>query len=245
MIDMLNHLVGGGYGFASTDSTNRSSKQWDTASLSLTANADLARLSRHHASLVRSGKITSTTPIYAVGMSRGAGFASVFAQAFKNAGYPVAAIAPSHGQIPASVRTSGGLTLPALFALGANDQVVDNTQVVRQVAELQRRGVPAEVFIEPETNLQSSRFLRVPGLDGPTANRIFSTLVDAGLWDATGRRLVSIATIDSTLPTLTYPQSVTGDQKQMLFDEIHVVLAVHQYSATYATQTVTFFDAHR
>jgi poly(3-hydroxybutyrate) depolymerase len=92
-VDMLNHLVAAGYGFVSTDSTNRTSKQWDTGSLSLTANPDLARLSRLHAHLVSTGAITTTTPIYAIGMSRGAGFASVFAQAFRDAGYPVAAIA--------------------------------------------------------------------------------------------------------------------------------------------------------
>jgi hypothetical protein len=31
----------------------------------------------------------------------------------------------------------------------------------------------------------------------------------------------------------------------MVRDEVDVVLAVHQYSATYASQTVAFFDAHR
>jgi hypothetical protein len=244
-IDTLNHLTRAGYGFVSTESTNRSSKQWDTGSLSLTGNPDLARLSRLHAQLVSSGAITSSTPIYAVGMSRGAGFASVFAQGFENAGHPVAAIAPSHGPIPIAVRASGGLTVPASFSLGANDQVVDNNQVVAEVHELQRRGVPAEIFIEAETNLSPVRFLRVPGIDGDTANATFSTLIDAGLWSSEGRRLVSIAKVSSTLPTLHYPSSVTGGQREMLFDEINVVMATHQYSATYAAQTVSFFDAHR
>ena len=105
---------------AATNSTNRDTKQWDTSSLSLTTNPDLARLTRLWASLRADGSVTDQTPIYAIGMSRGAGFASVFAQAFENAGSHVAAIAPSHGQIPASVRLSGGLTVPAFFTLGAN-----------------------------------------------------------------------------------------------------------------------------
>ena len=103
-------------------------------------------------------------------MSRGAGFASVFAQAFETAGYPVAAIAPSHGQIPASVR-SGGLTVPGFFTLGANDPVVDNDRVVAQVEDVVAAGVAATYSIEPGTALQASRFLRVPGVDGSTARR--------------------------------------------------------------------------
>ncbi len=244
-VDMLNHLVADGYGFVSTESTNRTTKQWNTQNLSLTSNADLARLSRLYASFVSTGQITSQTPIYAIGMSDGAGFASTFAQAFKNAGYPVAAIAPAHGQIPAAVRNSGGLDVPALFTLGANDTTVDNAQIERQVAELAGRGIPTQIFVEPETNLQIARLLRVPGITSTDANAIFTAGVNAGLWNATGHRLVSIDTEESALNTLPYPASVTIQEEASVRDEIDVVLAVHKYSATYAPQTVAFFDAHR
>jgi dienelactone hydrolase len=243
-VDMLDHLTAAGYGFVSTESTDRDSKQWDTSSLSLTTNPDLARLARLYASLQSRHLITSTTPIYAIGMSRGAGFASVFAQAFENAGYPVAAIAPSHGPIPFVVRATGGLTVPSFFALGANDPIVDNDQVVAQVEAVAARGVPASVTIEPEHALQATRFLRVPGIDGATANAIFSTLVDAGLWDSAGHRRARIATVESKLSTLTYPSNVTAHEKVQLRGEIDVVMAVHEYSAAYAVQTVTFFDTH-
>jgi poly(3-hydroxybutyrate) depolymerase len=243
-VDMLNHLTDAGYGFVSTESTDRNDKQWNTSSLSLTANADLARLARLYSSMKVSETITAGTPIYAVGMSRGAGFSSVFAQAFKNAGYPVAAIAPSHGQIPPSVRANGGLTVPAFFALGANDPIVDNDQVVGQVEDVIARGVPASYVIEPEHTLDASRFLRVSGIDLPTANAIFQVFVNAGLWNSTGHRLVSIPAVQAELPSLTYPANVNGVQKQLLRDEVNVVLAVHEYSATYALQTVAFFDAH-
>lgn len=245
-VDMLNQLTKAGYGFVATESTNRDTKQWNTSSLSLTANADLARLARLRSSLVTSGAITSTTPTFAIGMSRGAGFTSVFAQAFENAGYPVGAIAPSHGQIPLSVRTtSTGLTVPAFFALGANDPVVDNDNVIAQVANQKTRGILTECTIEPETDLTTARLLRVSGIDNAKANTIFSAFVGAGLWDADGHRLVSISEIESTLPTLANTANLTTDQKLAVQAEIGVVLATHQYSATYARQTVAFFDAHR
>jgi dienelactone hydrolase len=244
-VDMLNHLTAAGYGFVATESTDRSTKRWDTSSLSLSTNPDLARLVRLYASLDAVRNSTHRVPIYAIGMSRGAGFASVFAQAFENAGCPVGAIAPSHGQIPPSVRTAGGLTVPAFFALGANDQFVDNDRVVAQVVDVAARGVDASATIEPEADLHAARFLRVPGIDSATADAIFSTLVDAGLWSSAGRRLASIPTVEATLPSLSYPGNVTTDQKQLLRDQVHVVLAVHEYSATFASRTVALFDAHR
>jgi hypothetical protein len=243
-VDMLNHLVAAGYGFVSTESTDRTTKQWNTSSLSLTTNPDLARLSRLWASLKTSGSVTDQTPVYAIGMSRGAGFASVFAQAFKNAGYHVAAIAPSHGQIPMSVRLNGGLTVPAFFTLGANDETVDNNQTVAQVADLVAHGVAARCIIEPETNLNAWRFVRVPGVDSPTANAIFAALVNARLFDASGHRVVSVDAVEAALPSVVLPANVTNAQKRMVQDEVAVVTAVHQYSATYAAQTVTFFGAH-
>jgi dienelactone hydrolase len=244
-VDMLNHLTARGYGFVSTNSTNRTTKQWDNGNLSLSSNPDLARLARLHASMVSAGRITDQTPIYAIGMSQGAGFASVFAQAFDNAGYPVAAIAPSHGPIPFAVRYSGGLKVPALFALGENDPVVNNVQIAAQVAQVAQSGVPTELHIEAETLLRPARFLRVPGIDSATADAIFAAAVNAGLYDSAGHRLVSISAVEAALPGLPLPASVTADQKRMLVDETEVVLAVHVYSATYATQTVAFFDAHR
>ncbi len=85
----------------------------------------------------------------------------------------------------------------------------------------------------------------MPGIDQPTADAIFATLTTAGLWNNAGQRLKSIDSVQAALPTLHYPANVNSDEKQMLFDEINVVLAVHQYSATYAKQTTQFFDAHR
>jgi dienelactone hydrolase len=244
-VDMLNHLEAAGYGFVSTDSTDRTTAQWDTSSLSLTANPDLARLAALHASLIASGRITATTPIEAIGMSRGAAFAAVFARAFHDAGYPVAAIAPSHGPIPASVRTTGGLPVPIFTALGANDPTIDDAQVVRQIAAVQAQGVPAQVTIEPETLLTSARFLRVDGVDVDTANAIYDALVDAGLWDRTGHRLVSIDAVEAALPGIAASLPLTADERRGVDDEIEVLMAVHQYSATYASQTVAWFDAHR
>jgi hypothetical protein len=137
------------------------------------------------------------------------------------------------------------LKVPALFALGANDTVVDDQHVEVQVALLAASGVPTALYVEPETALTATRFLRVPGIDTTTANAIVAPAVSAGLYDAAGHRLVGPAAVDAGFPPLTLPASVTADQRKSLAEEIDVVMAVHVYSATYATQTADFFDAHR
>jgi poly(3-hydroxybutyrate) depolymerase len=244
-VDMLNHLVLDGYGFVSTESTDRTERRWNNVDLSLTGNLDLARLQRLYLSMIADGRMTSATPIYAIGMSEGAGFASVFARSFKDAGYPVAAIAPSHGPIPVAVRNRGGLTVPAIFALGANDPIVNNSAVINQVFQVGQTGVPVAAYVEPETALTSARLLRVPGIDGATAGAIVAALVSAGLYDASGHRVASTGAVDAALPTLALPASVSADQRKMIIDEVEVVMAVHNYSATYWSQTIAFFDAHR
>ncbi len=77
--------------------------------------------------------------------------------------------------------TSTGLTVPAFFALGANDPVVDNDNVIAQVANQKTRGILTECTIEPETDLTTARLLRVSGIDNAKANTIFSAFVGAGL----------------------------------------------------------------
>ena len=71
-----------------------------------------------------------------------------------------------------------------------------------------------------------------------------TAFVNAGLWNSAGHLLVSIPAVQAALPSLTYPANVNSVQKQLLRDQVNVVLAVHEYSATYALQTVAFFDAH-
>jgi dienelactone hydrolase len=243
-VAMLNVLTARGYGFVATESTDRIQKRWNNTNLSMVTNPDLARLARLHAQLVDTTAVDSDTPLFAVGMSRGAGFSSVFAKAFSDAGYPVAAIAPSHGQVPLVVRAAGGLETPAFFALGANDTVVDNDEVAAQVADLDAAGVPVELRVEPEIALRPSRLQRVDGVDGAEARAVFDALVAEGLYTAAGIRLQPINTVLAAAPGIAMPASITTAQRRDLLDQLNVVLAVHEFSATYAAETADFFTAH-
>ncbi|MBN1527445.1 MAG: hypothetical protein JW895_00170, partial [Thermoleophilaceae bacterium] len=89
-VDVLNRLIGQGYGFVSTSSTERTGdRRWDVSNASLTSNPDLARLGRLYTHLVNTTPVAATTPLVGIGMSNGARFVTLWGQSWKNAGHPV------------------------------------------------------------------------------------------------------------------------------------------------------------
>src|SRR6476660_9810072 len=76
-VDVLNTLTSRGYGFISTDSTERTgAKQWDVGHATTALNADLPRLERLQDHVVATTSVTPTTPLFGIGMSNGSSFIS-------------------------------------------------------------------------------------------------------------------------------------------------------------------------
>jgi len=242
-VDLLNTLTGRGYAFVATDSTDRVDRQWATGSRSLTDNADLARLARLHAHLVATTSVGETTPIMAAGMSNGAAFASVFAQSFADAGYPVRASAMFMGRIAPVVRNGGGLTVPTYFVAGENDPVVAASAISFDHATTRGAGIPTSLYVAAEKPLTAARFLRIPGVDGSEAQATFDAFVSTGSFAADGTRLVPIEDVASA--PITFPASLTGAQRADVRDQVEVVLAVHEMRADAKVGIGNFFDAHR
>ncbi len=242
-VDTLNRLTVRGYGYVSTDSTDRVNKQWDRDDISLTTNPDLARLARLHAYLVATDAIRSDTPILAIGMSNGGAFTSVFTTAFAAAGYPVRAAWVSNAPITAAVRVAGGLRVPTIFTVAANDSVVSTPQIVRQRAELAAAGVRTALYTQTEASLNPQRFRRIPGIDAGEAQAIFNAEVATGGWDAAGHRTATtVAEAVRLADTVVLPASVQGDARN-IENQVAITLAEHAFSATYANEAVAFLAA--
>ncbi|MEP6624248.1 MAG: hypothetical protein ABJC79_07380, partial [Acidimicrobiia bacterium] len=166
-VDVLNRLTARGYGYVSTDSTDRTNRQWDLGSLSLTANPDLARLARLHAHLVAKNVITASTPLLAIGMSNGGAFTGVFVTAFASAGYPVRAAWISNAPVTSAVLAAGGLRVPTIFTVAANDSVVNTPRITSQQQDVAGAGVRTELHTQTESPLSAIRFRRIPGMTQP------------------------------------------------------------------------------
>ena len=240
-VDVLNELIGRGYGFVATESTERTgNKRWNVSNPSLQTNPDLARLTRLHQHLIDTTGVGASTPIVGIGMSNGSRFVTLFGQTWSDAGFPVKAIAPYMGRIAAPVEQSGGLTVPSFFVTAENDFTSPPGPIVVNYNDTAAAGTPAELRVAEERNLTNARFLRIPGIDGTEAQEIFDALVDAGIWNAAGERIVTIDEAVAMAANVDLPPSV-NPQRAEIVNQCALVLAVHQMRADYKVPMADFF----
>jgi poly(3-hydroxybutyrate) depolymerase len=243
-VAVLNDLIGRGYGFVATDSTERTrNKRWNVSDQSLQTNPDLARLVRLHQHLTDTTSVQATTPIVGLGMSNGARFVTLFGQTWSDAGYPVRAVAPYMGRIAEPVEQSGGLTVPTFFVTAENDFTSPPGPIAANYAATSGAGTPAELHVAQEMNLRASRFLRIPGIDGGEAQAVFDALVDAGVWNPAGERAVTLDQAVALAPTVELPAPVANLRAEIV-DQCALVLAVHQMRADFEVQMAGFFAEH-
>ncbi|HYP48815.1 MAG TPA: hypothetical protein VEQ61_09290 [Thermoleophilaceae bacterium] len=244
-MDVLNRLARDGYGFVSTESTERAGdRRWNVSDGSLATNADLARLVRLHASLVAMTPLSSATPVLGIGMSNGARFVTLWGQAWKNAGYPVRAIWASMGRIATPVSGAGQLTVPTVFSTAVNDFTSRPGPIILDFNDTRAAGTPAELYVSQERKLSAERYSRIPGVDMAEAQQIREALTATGVWNAEGTRVVAdIQQAVAQADTVRLPASVAGVASEVR-NQTALQLAVHQFTAEYAGQVAAFFGRY-
>jgi hypothetical protein len=245
--DTLNAFIAEGYGFVSTESTERTGgKRWDQSDPSLTTNPDLARLVRLQANLVATTPMDARTPLVGIGMSNGARFVTLWGQTWKAAGYPVRAIWASMGKTASPVAASGALTVPTVFSTASNDSTVPPAGVVASYLAVQRSGTPTQLFVSGERNLTPLQYERIPGISPTTANGIVAALEATGVWDANGTRVVSdvqAAVAQASTARLPAAVAAAGAGNEVA-NETSVLLAIHQFTAEFTKPVRAFFDTY-
>jgi hypothetical protein len=243
--DVINRLVARGYGFVSTSSTERTGDQrWNASDPSLTTNPDLARLLRLRAHLVATTGVEPNTPLVGIGMSNGARFVTLWGQAWRNAGYPVKAIWASHGRTAAPFDGPRQLTVPTVFSTSEHDFTVPPGGVVQSFATARNSGTPTQFYLSRERNLSAAPFERIPGVDANEAKQIVAALIATGVWNSQGGRIEpDIETAVARAATANLPASV-APQSAEIGNETALQLAVHQFTAEYAEQVISFFNGY-
>jgi hypothetical protein len=241
---VLNTFIARGYGFVSTSSTERTGdRRWEQGNPSLTTNSDLARLIRLQAHLVATTPLESSTPLFGIGMSNGSRFVTLWGQAWKDSGYPIAAIWASMGRIADPVTAAGGLTVPTVFTTAVNDFTSPPGPILANYAATVAKGTPTAFYASPERNLSALPYLRIPGVDSSEAAAIVQAFIATGVWNASGQRILGDAEHAATqASTVTLPASVRPVANEV-GNETALQLAVHQFTAEFAPQVAAFFAA--
>lgn len=244
-VDVLNTLTARGYAFVSTDSTERTgAKQWDVNHATTAANADLPRLERLQQSLVTTTAVDASTPLFGVGMSNGSAFVSIWAEALRTDGYPVRAVAKYMSGVPAVVKANGGVTVPTEMVVAVNDTTTNPVKEKNDLIEIQASGVDGRLDQVNERAVISPRYLRIPGIGQTTADAIITAIQNAGIIDPAGHRLVPVADLQADLIAVTLPASVPAGLRNDVGNQTFPMLAMHQFTAEFKTQTADWFDTH-
>jgi dienelactone hydrolase len=248
-VPVLRALLDEGYGFVATDSTQREPpRRWNVLDLDLTRNADLARLLRLHDHLIATGEIARDTPLFTMGMSNGATMALVTAAAFAREKRPIRAAAAYEGGPGPAGDFSGwkDYRVASFIVAAENDWTVKAQRLESFAGALKQWGVPVEFHLARERPLARDAFAGLPGVDAARSASIVDDLVNAGVVDASGKRLLQFDTAatseEAVLPAPAgYERALWTDVRDVLM----VTLAVHKMRPDYRDAQVAFFEKHR
>jgi len=248
-VDVVNELVRRGYGVVATQSTNRSTKQWDVDDPSMSTNADLARIDALRRHVIATTPVTPSTPTYGIGMSNGSAFCALWAAASTKAGVHIAAVGLYMAGPTRAVARIGGLRVPTFMVVGVNDTRTNPAKEKADLAAIAAAGVATELEQVPERPVTSARYLRVPGITTATADAIVAAYRRAGVIDESGQLIVTLPRITAQgptdpLPSVTLPAGLSPSQRQAVNNETLATIGEHQFNAEFRLQNATFFDQH-
>lgn len=231
----VNTLIGAGFGFVATNSTDRSEEaQWNDGDSSWETNTDLARLDRIYADLIAQGRITSATPIVTMGFSQGGSMATYFGELAIDRGYPIKAssIHNSNGQVSTSKH------LPQIWIIAEHDHG-DTNEVVPQTYQQHLDAGDVAAFYEAvEGPLDPKRFMRIPGYTEENSQSAFDELVEMAIIDPAGTRLFDIADLEYVIAG--YEANSSGRSPIEISNQTRVVWSTHRFDSQFAVQDCQF-----
>jgi hypothetical protein len=250
-VDVLNEMIGRGFGYVATESTERSGdRRWNVDDPSMTSNPDLARMDRLRRHVIDTTAVDAGTPTYGIGMSNGSAFAALWAAAESSADVPIGAVALYMAGPTKAVDRLGGLKVPTFMVVGANDTVTSPAKEKADLAAIAHAGFPTELHEVSQRAVTPARYLRVPGVTEATATAVVAAYRQAGMIDSAGQLLVSLPagrgnTVSDPFSGVRLPAGLTAGQRAAVDAETLATIGEHQFNAEFKVQNADFFAAHR
>ncbi|WP_045877876.1 alpha/beta hydrolase [Pseudofrankia sp. DC12] len=250
--DVLNEMIGRGFGYVATESTERSGdRRWNVDDPSMTSNPDLARMDRLRRHVIDSTAVDADTPTYGLGMSNGSAFTALWAAAESSAGVRISAVALYMAGPTRAVDRLGGLRVPTFMVVGVNDTVTNPAKEKADLAAIADAGLPTELHEVIQRAVTPARYLRVPGVTEATAESVVAAYQQAGIVDSAGRLLASLPAgltgdnADSLTSGVRLPTSLTPGQQTAVNAETLATIGEHQFNAEFKVQNAQFFADQR
>ncbi len=232
----MDTLVRAGFGFVSTESEVRGdAAQWTKDSDDWDENPDLARLEGIYEDLVSTGAITRETPVLTSGFSDGGAMSGFFSATAKEHGWPVVAAA-MHSS---AGRSSADIAQIWMIAENEKDEIAPNASAAYE--DMVEDGAVAEYYLADEQPLTAERFLRIPRFTDADADTAFADLVDYGIVDAEGVRLIDLDTqLESSLNLFESKSKVQQDFE--VSTQLRVTWSTHRFDSQWSQQVCELFS---
>lgn len=231
-----NEAVAEGYAVVAIDSDDRVNRDWATSN-DIATNPDIQNVQAAINLFIMRGWMTASTPVFAHGFSKGAGFSPRVARALSFRATSMNLLAGTPDIINIT-------TIPTIWCIAINDGTIMAGGVAQSRSNHQNllnRGVPTQYHLAVATPVYPERFWRITGLSAADSQAIHSALRQGGFID--GRNLLradpDTSGWESAIPSQ-YNSFVPS-----IRDQLRICYAEHTFFSDYNRRVLDFFNTYR
>lgn len=231
-----NEAVAEGYAVVSLDSADRTTRDWSTSN-DIATSPDLQNVQAAINLFISRGLMTASTPKFAHGFSKGAGFSPRVSRAFNFRATSMNCLAGTPDIINIT-------TIPIIWNMAVNDGTIGQGGVNQSVANYQNlvsRGIPAQHNKFLPSPLYPERFWRITGLTADDSRAIQAAIRQKGFLDENN---FLRADPDTSGWTAAVPVQYTSFMPQ-LTDQMRICWTEHTFFSDYNRRVLDFFNTYR
>lgn len=231
-----NEAVAEGYAVVSLDSADRANRDWNTSN-DIGTNPDIQNVQAAINLFTSRGTITTQTPLFAHGFSKGAGFSPRVARALNFRATSMNLLAGTPDIINIT-------TIPIIWCVAQNDGTImagGVRQALLNHQNLLSRGVPSQYHLQTPSPVYPERFWRIPGLTAADSQNIHNAIKQKGFLDALNmlRADPDVSGWQAVVP-VQYSSSMAS-----ITDQVRICYTEHTFFSDYDRRVLDFFNTYR
>ena len=231
-----NEAVAEGYAVVALDSADRINRDWSTSN-DLATNPDIQNVQAAINVFISRGLMTASTPVFAHGFSKGAGFAPRVSRALNFRATSMNLLAGTPDIINIT-------TIPTIWCIAINDGTIMPGGVAQSrnnYQNLLNRGVPAQYYLAVPSPVYPERFWRISGLTATDSQAIHAALRQGGYID--GRSFL-VADPDASGWESAIPVQYNSFVNSIR-DQLRICYTEHTFFSDYDRRVLEFFNTYR
>jgi hypothetical protein len=231
-----NEAVAENYSVVALDSADRTNRDWSTSN-DIATNPDIQNVQAAINLFISRGVMTASTPIFAHGFSKGAGFSPRVARALNFRATSMTCLAGTPDIINIT-------TIPTIWSMAQNDGTIGVGGVNQSFANHQNlvaRGVPTQYSKAVPSPVYPERFWRIPGLTAADSRAIQAQIKSKGFLDA---RDMILSDPDTSGWQAVVPVQYSSFMTQ-LADQMRICYTEHTFFSDYDRRVLDFFNTYR